>query len=106
MAYDIMSIPPEPDGMFVGRFVVPVDDQWHEIRLSGKILHVDSRSFGEVEFWAITDRDETKRVPRVFRAFGTGHPLPNNSRVAYIGTTVQDRLVWHLFELHGNPAQR
>lgn len=82
----------------VYRYVVPVNDQAHDIELSGPIVHVAARDHRLVEFWAISG--ESEPVVRTFQIFGTGHPLPHQA--AYVGTTLagsQGQLVWHLFEL-------
>lgn len=79
------------------RYVVPVDDKWHEVELSGPLLHVGSRAVDEVEFWVLHGDD----VPheRYFRVFGTGMPLPDD-RLKYHGTVYAagGALVWHLIE--------
>jgi hypothetical protein len=79
------------------RYEVPVDDQWHGHDLGGDILHVDARNPYIVEFWALHGGGSTVR--RVFRAFGTGQPLPDDHG-RHIGTAVTagGALVWHLME--------
>jgi hypothetical protein len=79
----------------VYRYVVPVNDEAHEIELSGPIVHVAARSMGNVEFWALVGEQES--LVRTFQVFGTGHPLPHQAK--YIGTALAGPLVWHLFEL-------
>jgi hypothetical protein len=81
------------------RYTVPLDDEWHEIALSGAILHVAARQFRDtVEFWALYSDDKPDR-PREFRVFGTGtgHPLTED-RMEHRGTALIDELVWHLME--------
>jgi hypothetical protein len=84
------------------RYEVPVDDQWHEIELTGDLLHVDSRDPTVVEFWAFAfpSGPVPKRRFRVFRVFGTGHPLPQG-HLRHHGSVVVagGQLVWHLLEL-------
>jgi hypothetical protein len=54
-----------------------------------------------VSFWALVNTD-VEPVSRSFKAFGSGAPLPDDSRIAYIGTVeIPNGPVWHLFELHG-----
>lgn len=79
------------------REVVPVDDEWHALRLSGDILHVDSRGIDYVELWAL--RSGGSSVRREFQVFGTGHPLPDEP-VTHRGSVIVagGALVWHLFE--------
>lgn len=79
----------------VYRYVVPVNDEAHDIELSGPILYVAARSMGNVEFWALVGEQEP--AVRTFQVFGTGHSLPHQA--AYIGTALAGPLVWHIFEL-------
>jgi hypothetical protein len=82
----------------IHRYEVPVDDEWHTLDLTGEVLHVASRRRDVVEVWAIHD-DQGDRLPRHFRIFGTGHPLPDG-RLRHVGTAFADggELVWHLME--------
>lgn len=86
----------------VHRYMVPVDDQWHQLALTGDPLYAASRDPAFVEFWAIA-RDDTEPVERWFRVYGTGHPLSTDpgDRAQYVGTaiTASGVLVWHLFEM-------
>lgn len=88
----------------IHRYEVPVDDEWHEIALSGDVLYVASRDQFVVEFWALHSGGPT--VPRQFRVFGTGQPLPDES-VRHHGTALaaSGTLVWHLME-RGGPDVR
>jgi hypothetical protein len=45
--------------------------------------------------WAIVD-PEAKQEFRLFRIYGTGHPIINTNH--YIGTAQKDGFVWHVFE--------
>ncbi len=76
------------------RYEVPVDDQWYAHELSGAVLHVVGRRRGVVEFWAL--HSGGPQVPRSFRVFGTGQPLPGG--VKHVGTVLDGPLVWHLME--------
>ena len=85
----------------IHRYEIPVDDAWYTLRLTGRIVHVASRSPGVVEIWAHAGGLSTDRT---FRAFGTGEPLPDEdayTRAVHVGTALvaDRRLVWHLFEL-------
>lgn len=87
----------------VHRYEVPVDDQAHDIELSGPIMHVDCRNPALVEIWAMTGVQQP--MIRIFQVFGTGQPLPDNA--AHIGTALAGRggaMVWHLFELLAEAA--
>jgi hypothetical protein len=84
------------------RFVVPVDDQPHEFRLSGNPVRVETTpNPNHVEFWAegYPYADSSSALHRRFQVFGTGQPLPPNSR--WYGTTARHSLglVWHLYEV-------
>lgn len=81
------------------RYEVPVDDQWHELRLSGDLLHIAARKADTVELWAFSDG--SPGATRAFRVFGTGQPLPDDATIGYQGTTLAPSgLVWHLFDRH------
>lgn len=88
----------------VHRYEVPVDDQAHTIMLPGyaRVLHVDCRRRGVVEFWTEVIRSERAAEvyhdqPREYRVFGTGHPIPLTGW-HYQGTALDGPLVWHLYE--------
>lgn len=78
------------------RYEVPVDDRWHPLQLSGRIVHVDCRDPRAVEVWALHTR--ASAVIRTFRVYGTGQPLPPD--IQHIRTAIAPggELVWHLFE--------
>jgi len=83
------------------RYEVPIDDQWHEIQMSGKITSVGSRRPGMVEFWALANTDHSYDGPRSFRVYGTGHTLPDDIRPDQLHGSViagGGLLVWHLVE--------
>ncbi len=85
----------------IHRYEVPIDDEWHEIELSGGILPtLGARHPFMVEFWALADTEEAG-VKRSFRIFGTGHPLPLETRFQDIHGSViggGGMYVWHLVE--------
>jgi len=85
----------------VFRYEVPVDDGWHVLRLSGPILHVDTRRPSVVEVCALVGVES--EADRAFRVFGTGQPLPPAAD-QHIGTAIPPGtgLVWHLWE-HERP---
>ncbi len=78
------------------RELVPVDDQVHELAVTGPIVHVAARREDAVDVWWVYDSDVPERVLLV-RVFGTGHLVPAGPE--YLGTAVtpSGRLVWHLF---------
>lgn len=85
-------------GLRIFRFEVPVDDQWHPIKLTGSPISVGCRDPRVVEFWAI-EADPVHSITRQFRVVGTGQPLPEACQ--FWGTAVAPggALVWHLVEL-------
>lgn len=87
----------------VFRYQVPVDDGVHKIPMTSDPLPVVANSENTrdgqwaVEFWAEHD-DDADKTERLFRVFGTGHPLPDGA--AYIGTAPRrSGLVLHLYEV-------
>lgn len=80
------------------RYVVPVDDQPHVVKLTGDPVAVAAIGAWSVEFWAEHD-DQGGYSDRAFQVFGTGHPLPDGAR--WIGTCprTETGLVWHLMEM-------
>jgi hypothetical protein len=85
------------------RYVVPVDDTAHVIRLSHSPVAVAAAGgehgrYLSVEFWA-EHTEGAPQVKRAFRVFGTGHPLPEDAR--WVGTCARmpNGLVFHLFEV-------
>lgn len=85
------------------RFEVPVDDQWHTIRIPyGGIRDIGCRRPDAVEFWAEAwGEGDASWEPRQFRVFGTGQPYDPHA-VMFQGTVVAPggQLVWHLFQKH------
>lgn len=86
------------------RYEIPVDDRWHDLELTGEILHVATRHRDIVEIWAISGT--TPPTSRRFRVYGTGQQLPDKP-FTWRGTAFADHgtLVWHLIETNaGAPA--
>jgi hypothetical protein len=85
----------------VHRYEIPVDDQTHQISLTGDVLHVATRRVDVVEVWALAG----SRPPQTHhvRVVGTGHRLTAGAGrlAAYWGTAIVPggALVWHLFEV-------
>lgn len=87
---------PLPAGTQIFRFVVPIDDQWHELPATGPVLHVAARRFDAIEFWALAPGPDGPPAGRRFRVVGTGQPIPSDA--TYHGTALAGGLVWHLVE--------
>lgn len=83
------------------RYQVPVDDAEHELRLASNPRHVEiaKDALDVVEFWAEGYPDDPQEgFLRRFRAYGTGHTLPESAQ--WWGTTTRKfGLVWHLYEV-------
>jgi hypothetical protein len=81
------------------RYVVPVDDQVHEIALSTRpgyaAATADERG---VEFWCEHLEDGPSFLCYL-QVFGTGHPLPPNARWVATCPRTPSGLVWHLYEM-------
>lgn len=78
------------------RFEVPVDDQWHLLRVpAGPILHVACRMTTLVEFW-MREHDQSATDVLAFRVYGTGQPTPGPARYEGTALAPSGRLVWHL----------
>lgn len=60
---------------------------------TGGILHVGMQR--TVTIWVTVDTAAPK-VTRVFRVFGTGHPIPDDWLP--VGTCFDGPFVWHVFE--------
>lgn len=95
----------------INRYEIPVDDQWHTLRLAGPIVHVDCRDIRTVEIWAWAGGPAPR--DRVFRVYGTGHPVKvgEGESASHVGTALSPtglgpfsqaygQAVWHLIERH------
>lgn len=78
--------------------VLTLDDQTIEIPEGARLLHVDDQS-GWIMLWALVDPD-ARRVSRQIRVVGTGHPIPDDLVLVYVGSLQQanGNLVWHIFD--------
>ena len=49
--------------------------------------------------WAMSNTDESRKVRRMFRVYGTGKPIQEDpAALDYIGTVQTGSFVWHVFE--------
>ena len=85
------------------KYPVPVDDQWHDLALTGMITHIGPDPFRNdvIYVWAIHSDSAQSEGSRRFRVFGTGHELPANTRPENVLGSVQTRdgqFVWHLVD--------
>ena len=52
--------------------------------------------------WAMSNTDESRKVRRMFRVYGTGRPVKEDpADLDYIGTVQTGSFVWHVFERKG-----
>jgi len=52
--------------------------------------------------WAMSNTDESRKVRRMFRIYGTGKPIEEDpADLDYIGTVQTGPVVWHVFERKG-----
>ncbi len=61
------------------------------------------RAYGRITetvcLWAMSNTDESRKVRRMFRIFGTGRPIDEDpANLDYIGTVQTGPFVWHIFE--------
>lgn len=87
------------------KYEIPVDDRWHDILLTGPIVHVAALSGEAVTCWAIHDSEATPSAIAL-QVFGTGHQIEGRDgcEMSYIGTGIVPTgpyifgagLVWHL----------
>lgn len=84
----------------IHRYVLPVDDQWHTLDLTGPVMHVATRGEEYVEIWAIVDPAVTPYT-RTYRVYGTGQP---DVEGAHLGTAItpSGRFVWHVMAVKTN----
>lgn len=64
---------------------------------------VGAKAYGRVTetvcLWAISDTDESRKVRRLFRIYGTGREIKEPlESLNYIGTVQTGSFVWHVFE--------
>ena len=52
--------------------------------------------------WAMSNTDESRKVRRMIRVYGTGRPIEEDpADLDYIGTVQTGPFVWHVFERKG-----
>lgn len=86
--------------MFIGKFIIPVEDYATIIIPAGaKLLHV-AEQHGELCLWALIDLT-VPVVKRLFRVAGTGHPITGlEASWPFVGTglLMGGKLVFHVFD--------
>lgn len=78
------------------RYLIPINDRWQTLSLSGDIVHVGCRHLGLVEVWAYVTGDDP--VDRAFRVFEDGQTIPP-AATGHAGTVIDpDGIAFHLIE--------
>jgi hypothetical protein len=81
------------------KWVVPVDDQPHEIGC-GKVVHVACQSGPElVMVWTEEHAPGKPEQTREVQVYGTGHQVPMFAEHVGSVVTAGGALVWHVYEL-------
>lgn len=81
----------------VYKYVVPVDDEAHEVGFFPVHVGTDPDVYDEVLVWSLVDVDSPG--VRLVQVFGTGQPIPAGAQ--YVGTVpaAQGKLIWHVFDV-------
>lgn len=89
-------IHPDDNTRRILKWLIPVDDQPHNVD-TGRIIHIAATDDpGIIQAW--TDTRGEPNTGRTVQAYGTGHPLPDHADI--LGTALAPLgLVWHLVEL-------
>ena len=91
-------IPVSPD-QTIWRYSLPIDDEWHDIGLTGDPLHMDMDGANRrlVLLWALaTPGKQREAVVRSFRVVVSGS-LPEGV-THYHGTVTDGLQIWHIVE--------
>lgn len=83
----------------IHKFVLRTNEQPVEMPVGAEIL--TAREQGDnICVWAMVDAQQTMREKRALRVFGTGHELPDDPNLKYVGTAMLQggALVKHVFE--------
>jgi hypothetical protein len=86
--------------MKIFKYIIEVDDQWHQIDLPmrAEIILVDSQgTTGSVCMWVFQNPELAKKM-RWFRVYGTGREIPQDCKPVGSCITAENHLVWHLME--------
>lgn len=79
-------------------FVINDEINFYRIPRGGEVIHVDLQD-GIPTIWVLVDPSQPDGDRRIFKIFGTGHPIDDPENLKFIGTFQQHSFVWHLFEL-------
>ena len=91
--------------MRIFKYKLSVEDSVSvEMPVGAKVLSVGVQNVNEIFVWALVDDKSKKMEDRVFCIFGTGHEVPIDFSLVFVGTVHMDlspfpgNLVWHIFE--------
>ncbi len=74
-----------------------------ELPVASELLHAGEQGWDFVIWASVLDRETTLKVKHHLLVVATGEPLPDNI-CQHISTVQSDNgLVWHVFDLHGEP---
>lgn len=84
----------------------PIQDVVSVLMPAGAKTLSAQAQFDSLCVWALCDVDEVARDWRYFRIFGTGHAIPTDLDLKFLGTTQMHggRLVLHIFESSKDPG--
>lgn len=84
----------------IHKFVIPTEGGRISMPIRALIAHVHEQN-GDICLWALIDGWETRVEDRNFAVFGTGHPIPEDKPLRYIGTAhlYDGETVSHVFEV-------
>jgi len=81
------------------KYELPVKDDFVlQLPEGAEILHIGTQ-YNRPNLWALVDPNAPKK-PIKFIGAGTGHPLPADCTLKYLGTAIMldDRFVFHVFK--------
>lgn len=76
------------------------DQQCLNLPIGAKILYIQNQN-ENLCLWALIDTEQLKAKTHTILCFGTGHPIPEQISIEFIGTVQfsYGSLVFHVFEL-------
>lgn len=84
------------------KYPFPIDDKFTINLPVGAVVLAAQMQGQQPCLWAEVDTDRPV-LPRAFRLFGTGHPMPSGPAddLRFAATFQMGPFVWHLYEDHG-----
>lgn len=73
------------------------DKQVIEAPMNARALSVGLDPAGDLCVWMEVERDVFNHG-KTFYIVGTGHPLPDEQFIEFIGSVKQDPFMWHVYE--------